>query len=44
LESQAIKENPQVIELRLLEKWDGHYPHYVGGGMPLPVVNIPNAQ
>jgi regulator of protease activity HflC (stomatin/prohibitin superfamily) len=42
LESQAIKENPQVIQLRLLEKWDGHYPQYVGGGMPLPVVNIPD--
>ncbi len=40
LESQAIKENPQVIELRLLEKWDGHYPHYVGGGMPLPMVDL----
>jgi prohibitin 2 len=44
LESQAIKENPQVIELRLLENWEGHYPQYVGGGMPLPVVNIPNAK
>ncbi|HPD60528.1 MAG TPA: prohibitin family protein [Thermodesulfobacteriota bacterium] len=42
LESQAIRDNPQVIQLRLLEKWDGHYPQYVGGGMPLPVVNIPS--
>jgi regulator of protease activity HflC (stomatin/prohibitin superfamily) len=42
LESQAIQENPQVIQLRLLEKWDGHYPQYVGGGMPLPVVHIPS--
>ena len=40
LESKAIEENPKVIELRLLEKWDGHYPQYVGGGMPLPMVNI----
>ncbi len=40
LESKAIEENPKVIELRMLEKWDGHYPQYVGGGMPLPVVNL----
>lgn len=40
LESQAIQQNPQVIQLRLLEKWDGHYPQYVGGGLPLPVVNL----
>jgi regulator of protease activity HflC (stomatin/prohibitin superfamily) len=42
LESKAIEENPKVIELRLLEKWDGHYPQYVGGGMPLPMVDIQN--
>ena len=39
VEATAIATNPEILQLRAVEKWDGHYPTYVGGGMPLP--NLP---
>lgn len=38
VEANAISTNPQILQLRAIEKWDGHYPQYVGGGMPLPTL------
>lgn len=38
IEANAISTNPQVLQLRAIEKWDGKYPQYVGGGMPLPTL------
>ena len=32
IEAQALKQNPQVVELRWVEKWDGKTPLYWGGG------------
>lgn len=40
VEANAISSNPQILELRAIEKWDGKYPQYVGGGMPLPTLSI----
>ena len=40
VEANAISTNSQILQLRAIEKWDGHYPQYVGGGMPLPTVGI----
>ena len=40
VEANAISTNPQILQLRAIEKWDGHYPQYVGGGMPLPTMAI----
>jgi hypothetical protein len=40
VEANAISTNPQILQLRAIEKWDGHYPHYVGGGMPLPTLGV----
>jgi regulator of protease activity HflC (stomatin/prohibitin superfamily) len=34
IESAALAENPQIIELRALEKWDGILPRVTGGAMP----------
>lgn len=28
----ALRENPALIQLQLVEKWDGHAPQYIGGG------------
>jgi regulator of protease activity HflC (stomatin/prohibitin superfamily) len=39
IEANAISTNPEILKLRAIEKWDGHYPVYVGGGMPLPTIN-----
>jgi regulator of protease activity HflC (stomatin/prohibitin superfamily) len=40
IEANAISSNPQILTQRMIEKWDGHYPQYVGGGMPLPTLAI----
>lgn len=38
-EARAITANPQIIELRLAEKWDGILPKFTGGGT-VPLLNI----
>lgn len=40
IEANAISSNPQILTQRMIEKWDGHYPQYVGGGMPLPTLKV----
>lgn len=39
LEAEALKSQPQLIELRRVEKWNGQLPHYMGEG-PLPMLNV----
>lgn len=39
VESKALQSNPQILQLRALEKWDGKMPQYLGGGQ-LPFVTI----
>ena len=34
LEGDALRNNPNVIELRKLERWDGHLPQIVGSATP----------
>ena len=38
-ESKALKNNPELIQLRIAEKWDGKLPYYNGGGA-VPFLNI----
>lgn len=38
-ESMALKNNPQLIDLRAVEKWDGALPQITGGGA-LPFLNV----
>jgi len=35
VESEALKSNPQIIQLRAIEKWDGVLPKVTGGATPL---------
>lgn len=37
--AQSISANPEVVELRAIEKWDGHLPTYMGGDST-PFINI----
>jgi regulator of protease activity HflC (stomatin/prohibitin superfamily) len=39
VESEALKTNPQVLQLRALEKWDGRMPLVTGTSMPLLDLN-----
>lgn len=34
-ESKALETNPNLVQLRIAERWDGKLPVYTGGGMPL---------
>jgi len=39
VESNALRSNPQILELRALEKWDGVLPQVTGSG-GVPFINI----
>lgn len=39
IESQALRNNPQVLQLRALEKWDGKLPQFLGSDA-VPFLNI----
>ncbi len=34
-ESKALKSNPELVQLRIAEKWDGKLPTYTGNTLPL---------
>ncbi len=38
-EAEALRDNPDLIQLRIAEKWDGQLPQ-VNGGSALPLLNI----
>lgn len=38
-EAKALKDNPQLIQLRLAEKWDGTLPRFTGGET-IPLINL----
>jgi hypothetical protein len=42
VESEALKSNPEVLQLRTLEKWNGVLPQVTGGNIPL--VNLGSFQ
>lgn len=35
IESDALRSNPQVLQLRAIEKWDGQLPRVTGGATPM---------
>lgn len=38
-EATALRSNPQIIQLRIAEKWDGTLPKFSGGGA-VPMLNV----
>lgn len=38
-EAKALQRNPQIIQLRIAEKWDGTLPKFSGGGA-VPMLNV----
>lgn len=40
IESEALQNNPQLLELRAIEKWNGVLPQYTLGGNTVPFINI----
>jgi regulator of protease activity HflC (stomatin/prohibitin superfamily) len=39
LEAAALRQNPELAQLRAVEKWDGRLPQYAGGGA-LPFIGV----
>jgi regulator of protease activity HflC (stomatin/prohibitin superfamily) len=39
-EAEAIRTNPEIIQLRAVEKWDGKLPTYTGANAPLPFIAV----
>ena len=39
VEAEAIRNNPEIVKMRAVEKWDGRLPTYTGGG-PMPFVDV----
>ena len=39
--ADALKTNPQLIELNAIDKWDGKLPQYTGGNQPIPFLQVP---
>lgn len=42
LQGEAIRKNPEITQLRWIEKWDGHLPNYMLGSNSLSVLQLPN--
>lgn len=40
IEAEALRTNPQILQQKWIDKWDGTLPTYVGGGMPLPTLKV----
>jgi regulator of protease activity HflC (stomatin/prohibitin superfamily) len=38
-ESKALEANPNLIQLRIAERWNGQLPHYTGSG-PIPMLQV----
>ncbi len=41
IQSEALKENPDILQLRWIEKWNGMLPTYLGGGEGI-IFSIPS--
>jgi regulator of protease activity HflC (stomatin/prohibitin superfamily) len=40
IKSDALKNNPALIELEAVQRWNGVLPQFTGGG-PVPFINVP---
>lgn len=43
IKGQALSENPRLVELSAVEKWDGKMPQFTGGGA-VPFVTVPQGK
>lgn len=42
--AEALRQNPNIIDLNAVEKWDGKLPSYTGGGTPIPFIKVPDPE
>lgn len=45
IQSEALKENPDILQLRWIERWDGKVPYFLGSGGETDLIfNMPSQQ
>ncbi|WP_340608620.1 SPFH domain-containing protein [Xenorhabdus bharatensis] len=40
LRGEALRKNPEVLQLEAVNKWDGVMPQYLGSGAPMPFLQV----
>ncbi len=40
IEGEALRKNPEILQLRAIEKWDGSVPRATLGGNSIPLINL----
>ncbi|PHM52342.1 SPFH domain-containing protein [Xenorhabdus hominickii] len=40
LRGDALRKNPEVIQLEAVNKWNGVMPQYIGGDTPIPFISV----
>jgi regulator of protease activity HflC (stomatin/prohibitin superfamily) len=43
LKGEALRQNPNVVQMSAIEKWDGRLPTYSGGALPFLHLNSPDS-
>jgi len=43
LKGEALRQNPNVVQMSAIEKWDGRLPTYSGGALPFLHINAPDS-
>lgn len=41
IKGEALRQNPNIVALEAISKWDGKLPVYTGGNAPLPFIQVP---
>jgi len=40
INAEALRTNPAILQQKAIDKWDGHFPTYMGGNAPLPFLKV----
>jgi len=41
---KALRENPEILQLNAVEKWNGVLPTMIGGSAPVPFISVPSGK
>lgn len=41
IRGKALRENPEILQLQAVEKWNGVLPQMIGGNTPVPFIEVP---
>jgi hypothetical protein len=40
--ADALRANPNLVQLNAVDKWDGKMPQYMSGQTPIPFIGVPS--